>query len=466
MRTTLTNIAPTLAGYLERKQARQFDSWLKLVSPGWNWDWPHLRYVQRKLDQVTKGECRRLLLTMPPRHGKSELTTVRYCAWRLERNQKLKLILGAYNQTLANRFSRRMRRIVGERVPLAIDALNVEDWETVAGGGCRAVGVGAGVTGHGGDLIVVDDPIKSREEANSKTYRDRVYDWFQDDLYTRLEPNAALIVIATRWHEDDLIGRLIGGDDGSNWTLVNLPALAESNDPLGRADGQALCPERYDERALEDIRKMLGNSFHALYQGRPVPLSGELFQRSWFEIVLSPPAVARRVRFWDKAGSQGKGDYTAGVLMSESESTYFVEDVVRGQWSAYERERRIRETAARDSASVDIWFEQEPGSGGKDSAAASIANLAGYTAKAERSTGDKITRAEPLAAQTEGGNVKLVRAPWNQSYLDEFCSFPYAQHDDQVDASSGAFNKLGVPTPPQIYYAGGTRGALARYKFR
>src|SRR5262249_55961802 len=144
--------------------------------------------------------------------------------------------------------------------------------------------------------------------------------------------------------------------------------FAEPGDPLGREEGAALCPERFDERALEDIRKVLGNSFHALYQGKPVPLAGEMFQRSWFEVVDRMLHGARRVRFWDKAGSAGKGDYTVGVLMARAENSYFVEDVVRGQWSAYERERRIRAAAERDGRSVAVWFEQEPGSGGKDSA--------------------------------------------------------------------------------------------------
>lgn len=439
------DIRPMLAAYLQRQKARSFDGWLRQITPAWRWDWQHLVYVQRQLERVTAGECRRLILTMPPRHGKSEMTTVRYTAWRLERNPQMRVILAAYNQALSNRFSRRVRRIVEPRVPLASDALNVEDWETRAGGGCRAVGVGAGVTGHGGDLIIVDDPVKSREEANSETYRDRVYEWFQDDLYTRLEPAGAVIIIQTRWHQDDLAGRVLASEDGPSWTVVNLPALAEADDPLGREEGQALCPDRYDEQALEGIRKVLGNSFHALYQGRPVPLSGEMFQRSWFETVVAVPLDAQRIRFWDKAGSDGKGDYTVGVLMAKHESTYFVENVVRGQWSAYERERRIRATAESDSQGTEIWFEQEPGSGGKDSAGASIANLAGFIAKAETSTGDKITRAEPFAAQCEGGNVKLVRAPWNQTYLDELSSFPYAAHDDQVDASSGAFNKLAKP---------------------
>jgi predicted phage terminase large subunit-like protein len=433
-----------LSTLLQRR--RSFNAWLKMTTPNWQWDWAHLVYIQRQLDRVTRGECRRLLVTLPPRHGKSELVTVRYSAWRLERDPGMKLIIAGYNSQLAHRFSRRVRRIAEQRIPLAPDAQQVESWETQAGGGCRAVGVGAGITGFGADLVVIDDPTKSREEANSESYRERVFEWFQDDLYTRLEPGAAMIVIATRWHESDLVGQILASDDGPDWTLVNLPAFAEANDPLGRKEGEALCRERYDEAALEGIRKVLGSSFSALYQGRPVPLTGGMFQRAWFPVVNTSPIAARRVRFWDKAGSAGKGDYTVGVLMSRTEDGMnYVEDIVRGQWSAHEREMKILAAARRDGASVPVWFEQEPGSGGKDSAAASIANLAGFVARAETATGDKATRAEPFSAQCEAGTVRLVRAPWNQAYIDELCAFPFAAHDDCVDASSGAFNKLAKP---------------------
>lgn len=288
--------------------------------------------------------------------------------------------------------------------------------------------------------------MKNRQEANSQAYRDRVWDWYTDDLYTRLEPGGAIILIMTRWHEDDLAGRLLADTEGDRWTVVNLPALAEENDPLGRRPGQALCPERYDEIALARIRRTVGNSWYALYQQRPTSPQGEFFRREWFEIVPALPSGCTFVRWWDKAGS-ADGDYTAGVLMAKaSDGKFYVVDVVRGRWLSAEREAVIRQTAELDQqrfgGHVTIWHEQEPGSGGKDSAAATTKNLAGFSVFSERSTGDKTVRAEPFQAQAMAGNVKLLRGAWNTAYLTELTSFPQGNFDDQVDGSSGAFNKL------------------------
>jgi hypothetical protein len=177
----------------------------------------------------------------------------------------------------------------------------VSDWETAIGGGLRAVGVGGGVTGRGADLIVIDDPVKSREEANSQAYRDRVYDWFRDDLYTRQEPGAAMLLILTRWHLDDLAGRILASPDGSERTTVTLPALAEANDLLGRAEGQALWPVRYDEMELARIRGTLGSSFESLYQQRPSALEGAIFKREWWRYFREQPKFSRIVQSWDTA---------------------------------------------------------------------------------------------------------------------------------------------------------------------
>lgn len=423
-----------------------FVDWLETVSPSWHWDWPHIVYARRQLERLTAGEIDRLMVFMPPRHGKTSLVTVRYPAWRLEQDPSTRIILGAYNQTLAERFSRQVRRIASGRVPLNEERRSVSEWETPAGGGLRAVGVGAGVTGHGGDLIIIDDPVKSRKEVKSAAYKERVWDWYTNDLFTRREPGAAIVLIMTRWAEDDLAGRILNSPDGDKWTVIRLPAVAEENDALGREPGQALCPERFDEDALAEIQIVLGNDFHALYQQRPVAREGGMFKRAWFTTIDASPMNAERVRWWDKAGTEGGGDYTAGVLMARSsDGIFYVEDVVRGQWSAYERERVIRATAEQDKAiygRVGIWLEQEPGSGGKESAESTIRNLAGFTVRAERSTGDKETRAEPFAAQCEAGNVKLVHGRWNEDYIRELTVFPHGSHDDQVDGSSGAFNKL------------------------
>jgi len=430
-----------------RVRPPKFGAWLREVTPAYTWDAAHLLHIRAQLDRVTRGEIDRLMLFVPPRHGKSELATVRYPVWRMECDPTLPVIVGAYNKLLADSFSRKARRIAQERFPLDDERRAADEWQTAQGGVFRAAGVGTGITGKGARLVIVDDPVKSREEANSAAYRERVWNWYRDDLYTRLEPGGAVILIMTRWHEDDLAGRILASEDAANWTVVKLPALAEEDDPLGRQPGAALWPARFDETDLKRIRTVLGSqSFTALYQQRPTALEGGLFRRAWFDIVPAVPAQVRRVRYWDKAGTDADGDFTAGALIAaDNDGLYYVADVVRGQWSALERERIIRQTAEMDGPGVPIWLEQEPGSGGKESAQATIRSLAGWTVRAERVTGDKLSRAQPLAAQCEAGNVKLVRGPWNAAYLDELTMFPNGRNDDQVDASSGAFAKLVRP---------------------
>jgi predicted phage terminase large subunit-like protein len=427
-----------------------FLNWLVRVTPTYAWDWPYLVRIREHLDQLTAGQIKRLAIFVPPRHGKSALATIRYPVYRLSREPGLRVIIGCYNSLLAEKFSRQALRIARDSgVALDPARQQIHDWETTAGGGMRAVGVGAGITGQGGGLVIIDDPVKSREEANSPTYRERVWDWYREDLYTRLEPDGAIVLIQTRWHEDDLAGRILASEQADAWTVVNLPAEAEADDPLGREPGEPLCPARFDRTALADIRATLGTwAYTALYQQRPLPEGGGLFHRSWFTIVDAAPAHAKRIRYWDKAGTAGGGDFSAGVkLAAAPDGQFYVEDVQRGQWSSWQRNQVMRQTAELDGKSVPIWVEQEPGSGGKESAEASIRNLVGFNVHAEPATGDKTVRAGPLAAQTEAGNVKVVRGAWNAQYLDELCVFPHGKNDDQVDASSGAFNKLAAPQP-------------------
>ncbi|MBN2003056.1 MAG: phage terminase large subunit, partial [Anaerolineae bacterium] len=306
-----------------------------------------------------------------------------------------------------------------------------------------------------GNLIIIDDPVKSRKEANSRAYRESVYNWYKDDLYTRLEPGAAIILIQTRWHEDDLGGRLLAeGED--EWVVISLPALAGESDPLGREPGAALCPERFNEEALARIQRTLGLSFFALYQQTPMPPEGDFFKRHWFEIapVAPPPHRAWWVRYWDKASSQDEGDYTAGVLLALTKNTgeFFVVDVRRGQWESEVRDRVIRQTLALDEqaygANLVTWFEQEGGASGKDAARATLKALAGHRVFAETVSkhGDKATRAEPFQAQAmpPASNVKLVSGAWNKAYLDELAAFPFGTNDDQVDGSSGALRRLTI----------------------
>ena len=387
------------------------------------------------------------MIFCPPRHGKSEQVTIRYPIWRMEREPGLRVIVGAYNQALAEKFSRKARKIASSRMALSEERAAAGDWETETGGNYRAVGVGSGITGMGGNLIVIDDPVKGREQASSFAYRERVWEWYTDDLYTRLEPGGAIILIQTRWHEDDLAGRILIGGDAAKWTVISLPANAEENDPLGRKPGQALWPERYNEEALARAKNVLGTrSYQAQFQQSPKMDEGNLLKREWFPIIEGPgKEYESLVRYWDKAGTADGGNYTAGVLMGRSDGNYDVLDVARGQWSTFEREDRIKATAEQDQnfwGRVEVWIEQEPGSGGKDSALATIRNLSGHIVRAERVTGEKTVRVEPFAAQAEAGNVRIVRGAWNWAYLDELAAFDSGKYDDQVDASGGAFNKL------------------------
>lgn len=428
-----------------------FGVWLNQVTPSFTWDWLYLKYIRQHLNKVTNGEIKRLMLFLPPRHGKSEMVTVRYPAWRLERDPGLRVIVGSYNQTLANKFSRKTRRICRDRnVSLSAERTAVEDWETIAGGGLRSIGVGGGITGHGGDLIIIDDPVKNREEAASQTYRDKAYDWYTDDLYTRQEPGASMILIMTRWHEDDLAGRILSGEDKDNWQVVSLPAFAEEHDQLGRKIGEVLNPHRYDRADLLAIKTVLGRSFTGLYQQRPQEQEGDMFKRSWFRFYAElPQEHINWVRYWDKAATQDDGDWTVGTLMGECDGEYLLEDVTRGQWSSGERNKVMLRTAQNDRQTygdVKTWVEEEPGSSGKDASAEIIRIMRGYPVRADKVTGDKIVRADPLAAQCEAGNVKLKKAVWNNVWLDELTSFPNGAHDDQVDSASGAFNKVVVPS--------------------
>ncbi len=423
-------------------------AWLPRVSPEWRWDWPHLRRIQDALEAITRGETRFLIIVAPVRHGKSEQVTVRYPVHRLVRRPAHRTIVGAYNQTLAEKMSRKARRVARlAGVALSPERTAANDWETLAGGGIRAVGVGAGVAGHGADLLVIDDPMKNRQEAESLVFRDRVWDWYTDDLYTRLEPRGAIVATMARWHDDDLVGRLMNGPDAGQWTVLHMPALCDQpeTDPLGRVEGAALCPDRYDEDALAKIRLAIGEyGFASLYQGRPQPKSGNMFPRAKVEIVRAAPAVHRWCRAWDKAGSKDAGKRTAGVKLGIAVDTgkVVVADSRVGQWEAADRAREMLNTARLDGTSCLIQLEQEPGSGGKESAQASITHLQGFPVEAKPASGDKVTRAEPFASQWQAGNVILVEGAWNRDYLDEMAAAPSGKFLDQMDASAMAYNRL------------------------
>lgn len=439
------------------------------------------------LQRVADGEIKRLMVFMPPRHGKSELVSRLFTAYFLYRYPTRKVGLCSYSAGLAYGMSRAARdyyRLAGGI--LRGDARAVKQWNTIEGGEFWAAGVGGEATGKGWGLGVIDDPLKNAEQAASPKIREKQKEWYQSTFVTREEgdleagedDSGVLILDQTRWNEDDIAGWQLAcelgaeEDERQNWHIVNFPAIAEKMTAEGRAKfpahctfepdwrepGEPLWPERYNLKKLRRIAAQVGSYFwNALFQQRPSAREGSFFRRAWFtKTVKDFPAGSAMVRYWDKAGSQDKGDYSVGVLMAyDGVSNFYVVDVVRGQWSAGKREEMIKATAQEDvrkwGKNYQVWLEQEPGSGGKESAENSIINLAGFTVRAEPVTGKKETRAAPFSAQCEAGNVHLVDGPWHQKYIDELTAFPTGKHDDQVDGSSGAFNKLAVGWVEEAY---------------
>lgn len=435
--------------------ALTFSEWLPSVTPRWTWDWPHQKLLYEYLDLVSRGVVKRLMIFMPPRHSKTETVTVRYGAYRLEQNPKLNLILGCYNQHLANKFSRKVKRVLKGRVTLSSDRRAVEEWETAVGGCYRAVGVGAGITGFGGDLIMIDDPVKNREEAESETYREKCWEWFNDDLYTRLEPGGAIVLTMTRWHDDDLAGRLIQRmeEGGERWEILRLPALAEEGekDPLKRKPGQALCPARYDEKALLERKANLGPySFSALYQQSPTPREGALFKRDWFgkDKIMDPSAVPSGLKWargYDLAVStKTSADYTASFRCAFTKDGNLIIDGGYRKRIEFPEQLRYAVSRMMDEARTRHGVEKALHGEALVQALRRIPAVRGVPLKAVKVDKDKFTRALGWADLAEAGKVYLVRGNWNDDFLDEICRFTGKndKHDDQVDAVSLAVSML------------------------
>ncbi len=424
----------------------------------------HHYLIADYLEALERGDITRLIITMPPRHGKSELASIRFPAWYMGRHPDSRVILTSYSGGLSIDFSRQLRETMLTPVYFNHIFPSVRIDPRSAAGGWRVYkrrgtflsgGVGSGITGRGADLFIIDDPHKDAKEAHSAAMRRRVWDWYRTTAYTRLMPGGRMLVIGTRWHEEDLIGRLLSTQDSSGvadrWTVLHLPAIDDQNGALSDEQGTALWPEQYSLPDLLRIRSSVGAwVFEALYQGRPtIPEGAYLKIQDLSKFVDVVPVRGRRIRYWDKAGTAGVGsDATAGVLLCHSdEGLTYIEDVVYGHWETFDRMKVMQATAERDAqkygvGSVHVWIEQEPGSGGKESAQISLRQLARFPVHAETVSGSKVVRAMPFVAQCQAGNVFLKRGAWNEDYLDELLKFPYGSHDDQVDATSGAYNKL------------------------
>jgi predicted phage terminase large subunit-like protein len=428
-----------------RRRLREFPGygdWLRTVSPEMCWDYAWLKYVNNIYDLVTAGIIKKLMIFAPPQHGKSTGGTIRYPVMRLERDPRTRCIVATHSQRLANRFSRQSLAIAKRRMAISKKRQAQDEWETEAGGGMKAVGAGGAIAGTSADITFIDDPIRNREAAESLLQRDKVWDWFNDEIVTRTQEHGSIILQMTRRHEDDLAGRILASEDGPNWNVVILRALAEEDDPLGRPLGAALCPERFSRETLLNRQMTMRLGFEAHYQQRPTPAGGSIFLRDWFKIerMAAILNITQRNRYWDLAATEGDGDFTVGCKQGKvKDGQIWVEDVVRGQWAPANRDRKILTTAEADGPSCPQTFEQQPGSAGITERTHLARLLDGHNVTFIPSVGSKMLRAEPWAAQLGADNVRLAAAgKWQPSFIAEHLAFDKGVHDDQVDAASGA----------------------------
>lgn len=430
--------------------------------------------LQEFYDDLVAGKRPKLILEAPPQHGKTR-NIQDFLAWVAGKNPDLKQIYASFSSDLGVDANTAMQRqMLDEKYAMVFPdtIISTSNVVTMANrpkknsrfiefagkkGSFRNTTVNGQITGKTLHLGVIDDPIKGRAEASSKNNRDKAWNWVMDDFMTRFDDQAGMILMATRWHVDDPTGRFLL--KFPNAKVLKFPAMSLAPDPesprsydLRRVKNVPLFPQFKSKPFLLERRNASTvASWESLYQQSPIIVGGGVFPIEKIKMSSVRPALAdikKSVRYWDKAGTTDDGAYTCGVLMHELLSGgWIITDVIRDQWGAFERERIIKATAERDREiygflKVHVYHEQEPGSGGKESAERTTANLAGHKVFADRVTGKKEVRADPYAAQWQGGNITLLVRPWNDAFLDEHESWPNSHFKDQVDAASGAFNQV------------------------
>ncbi|HXT78040.1 MAG TPA: phage terminase large subunit [Acetobacteraceae bacterium] len=414
----------------------------------------HHRLLLAELEALARGRFDRLMISMPPGSAKSTYTSVLFPAWWFTRHPRTSVIAVSHTLALAQQFSRRTRETIASYGSLlGYDLLTANrgsgHWRTTSGGEYTALGVRGALTGRRADLIILDDPIRSQLEADNQRQRDTLWEWYRSSLTTRLKPQARVILVMTRWHEDDLGGRLIATND-DRWRQLRLPAIAMPDDRLGRIPGEPLWPEWEDLEALTRKRLALGErTWAALFQQSPRPMEGALFKVECLSSVeaTTPTPESAIVRAWDLAAtaatSSNDPDWTAGVkLMRTASGHYVILDVIRLQGSPWQVEELIHSTARSDGLMVRIGLPEDPGQAGKSQVTYFAGRLAGYRLSPSRETGSKLTRAMAIASQIEANNVSMIRGNWNRAFIEELRDFPFGRKDDQVDALVRAFSML------------------------
>lgn len=420
---------------------------------------PHLVLLADEFVRIASGERRFVIVSMPPRHGKTEQVSRWGVAWLLGMRPDWRVILASYEATFAATHGLAARDNLAQTgewwaamhgAPLTIDptfsARNAWRVANHPQGGMMTTGVGGPMTGKGANVLVIDDPVKNAEEAYSAVVRESHWQWWQTTARTRLEPGGSALLVMTRWHEDDLAGRLLAQPGGDAWEEIRIAAVCDdaTRDPLGRAEGDALWPERYPADELDRIRSAVGSvAWQALYQGRPTAAGGDVFLRKWWQTYHHAPREFDVVyASWDMAfKGTDASDYVVGQVWGRKGGRFYLVDQVRARMTFTQTcvavealddahpqiAAHLVEDKANGPAIIDALREKVPG------------------IVAVEPDGSKEARARAVAPLVEAGNVYVPspdRHPWVVAFLDECASFPRGTNDDQVDAMSQALRRL------------------------
>jgi predicted phage terminase large subunit-like protein len=450
-------------------------AWPHIIPDNLQWNW-HIEAIAEHLEAVARGEITRLLVNVPPGTSKSTIIGVMYPAWLWGPAGKPehRYIGAAHEQGLAVRDNRLMRELVKSewyRRLWPIDLMGDQNeklyFENTRRGFRQACAVGS-MTGRRGHTVAWDDPL-SPEKANSEAGRDEAIRVLSETVPTRLNDpkSSAIIVVMQRLHENDPSGHILSSNLGYEHLCIPMEFEPERRattsigwtDPRA-TDGELLDANRFPPEVIARDKKAMGSyAWAGQMQQRPTPRGGGMFKRDWFKVVGAAPANCRWVRGWDLAATASDtAAYTAGVLIGRApDGRFYIADARRIQGSAADVERLLVTTASQDGHAVKGSLPQDPGQAGKSQAQYLIRQLAGYDYTASPESGDKETRARPLAAQSEAGNVMLVGGEWNREFLDEMAGFPMGKFKDQVDAATRAFDQLVQPQVQAAIF--GTYGA-------
>jgi predicted phage terminase large subunit-like protein len=458
--------------------------WNEIIQDEFKPNW-HIRYLCEELEKIAERvgshqkKLHDLIINIPPGTTKTTICSVMFPVWCWTKWPWMKFITGSYSSDLSLESADKSRDLMRSKKfkLLYPDIFIKEDKDTksnykigirqrdargrstgvVLGGGRFSTSIGGTIMGFHGHINIWDDPLNPKQAA-SETLINTANNWVDHSASTRKVDKdiSTTILVMQRIHQNDPSGHLLE-KSGKEIKHICLPGEIRNykkflNPPelVKYYKDDLLDPVRLSWKALKEMEADLGQYAFAGQVGQnPVPPGGGMFKVENFRIIDTMPStvhVVQIIRYWDKAATENAGKRTAGVKIAKlRNNTYVVMDVQKGQWASEKRERIIRATAESDTNEVEIYIEQEPGSGGKESAQSTIRNLAGFFAGKDRPTGsdgDKVKRADTFSVQVNEGNVMLLRGEWNRDFIEEYRFFPFGRFKDQVDAGSACFNLL------------------------